>query len=257
MTYTIDLDGRRALITGAGQGVGEGIATALAQAGATVLVNDLVADRAEAVADRIRDAGGVAQAIPFDVTDGEMVMARLKLAHADILVNNAGNAGADGWTGMTPFVNSSPGEWRPFLEVNLFGVMHCVHAALPGMIERGWGRIVTIISDAGRLGGANTAAYAAAKGGAAALTRSVAQEVGRYGITANNVSLGTMRTPLTEARWAQVEDPSKDPMMQPYLVRRPGLPSDVAGLVTFLASDGAEWITGQTYPVNGGYSFAL
>lgn len=258
MSYAIDLGGRRALVTGAGQGVGEAIAATLARAGAEVLVNDLVGERAESVVELIRAEGGTARAVPFDVTDGDMVAARFgKAGGVDILVNNAGNAGGDSWPGMVPFAMSRPSDWRPFLEVNLFGVMHCVHAALPSMIEKRWGRIITIISDAGRIGGANTAAYAAAKAGAAALTRSVAQEVGRHGITANNVSLGTMRTPLTEPRWVQVEDPAKDPQLQAYLVRRPGLPSDVAGLVTFLAGDGAEWITGQTYPVNGGYSFAL
>jgi len=250
-----------ALVTGGAQGIGAAIVERLAAEGANVAVVDINAEKAAETAGRAAQAGVTAKSYPVDVASTEavskLVEQVLKDGGVDILVNNAGNAGGDSWPGMVPFAMSRPSDWRPFLEVNLFGVMHCVHAALPSMIERRWGRIITIISDAGRVGGANTAAYAAAKAGAAALTRSVAQEVGRHGITANNISLGTMRTPLTEARWAQVEEPAKDPQLQAYLVRRPGLPSDVSGLVTFLAGDGAEWITGQTYTVNGGYSFAL
>jgi 3-oxoacyl-[acyl-carrier protein] reductase len=125
------------------------------------------------------------------------------------------------------------------------------------MIERRWGRVITIISDAGRVGEPSMGAYAAAKGGAAALTRSVAREVGRYGITANNISLGTMRTPLSEERWATASESDKAALLKPYIVRRPGSPDDVAGLALYLASPAGEWITAQTYPVNGGYSVAL
>ncbi|MDO8363397.1 MAG: SDR family oxidoreductase [Actinomycetota bacterium] len=258
MTVSFDLTGRTALITGAGQGVGAGIAATLAAAGAKVYVNDLVPARAAAAADELIAVGGAAEPLAFDVTDHEAVVGALqRVGGVDILVNNAGNAGGDGWPGMVPFVQTAPSEWAPFLQVNLFGVMHCVHSALPYMIERRWGRIITIMSDAGRVGEPNMAAYAAAKAGAAALTRSVAHEVGRYGITANNIALGTMRTPLSEARWATITPEESKVVLQRYLVRRPGNPDDVAGLALFLASGAGEWVTAQTYPVNGGYSVAL
>jgi NAD(P)-dependent dehydrogenase (short-subunit alcohol dehydrogenase family) len=255
-SVTLDLTGRRALVTGAGQGVGAAIATLLADAGATVAVNDLVAERAEMQAAALRERGAHAVAAPFDVTDFAQVTAAVEgLGGIDILVNNAGNAGGDTWPGMVPFAQTSPADWQPFLAVNLFGVMHCVRAVLPSMIATGWGRVVTIISDAARVGESNMAAYATAKGGAAALTRSVAKEVARHGVTANNISLGTMRTPLTEASWAAASAEEIAARLRAYPIRRPGQPDDVAGLVGYLV--GASWITGQTIPLNGGYSVAL
>ncbi|MFS8584221.1 MAG: SDR family NAD(P)-dependent oxidoreductase [Acidimicrobiia bacterium] len=259
MGIDFELEGKRALVTGAGQGVGEGIARMLAAAGAEVVVNDYVPERAEAAAGRIREAGGAATALPFDVTDHGQVHERIGGAGPiDILVNNAGNAGVAGFGETAPFVDTTPDQWEPYLAVNLYGVMNCVHAALPGMVERGWGRVVTIVSDAGRTGGAGTAAYAAAKAGAAAFCRAVAQEVGRHGVTVNNVSLGTMRTPVTEDLW---RDPDKEDLrkviLSGYVVRRPGEPADAAWIVTALASPRAGWVTGQTIPVNGGFSFAL
>src|SRR5690606_31802829 len=125
-------------------------------------------------------------------------------------------------------------------------------ATLPGMIAGGWGRIVTIVSDAARVGEPMMAVYAAAKAGAAGLTRSIANEVGRHGVTANNISLGTMRTPLTEASWAGLDERSAAARLKGYAVRRPGLPDDVAALVGYLVSPAASWITGQTIPLNGG-----
>ena len=258
MSVSIDLSGRRALITGSGQGVGAAIAATLAEAGAEVFVNDLVPERAEAGAEALRSLGFTAQAAAFDVTNLEAVTESITaIGPLDILVNNAGNAGGDGWTAMSPFHTTSPSDWNKFINVNLYGVMNCVHAALPGMIQGKWGRVVTIISDAGRVGEPSMASYAAAKGGAAAFTRAVAHEVGRYNITANNISLGTMRTPLSEERWANISEADAKVVLQRYLVRRPGLPADVAALALYLVSDGGEWVTAQTYPLNGGYSVAL
>jgi 2-hydroxycyclohexanecarboxyl-CoA dehydrogenase len=255
---SFDLSGRRALITGAGQGVGAGIAALLAGNGAEVLVNDLVAERAEAQARELIDAGGRAVSCPFDVTDHDGVAAAVAATGpVDILVNNAGNAGGDGWPGMVPFAETTPADWERFLPVNLYGVMHCVHAVLPGMIERRWGRLVTIISDASRVGEPMMAAYSAAKAGAAGLMRSVAKEVGRYGVTANNISLGTMRTPLTEASWIDADERQVAARLRGYAIRRPGLPDDVAALTLYLTSPAAGYITGQTIPLNGGYSLAL
>jgi NAD(P)-dependent dehydrogenase (short-subunit alcohol dehydrogenase family) len=141
--------------------------------------------------------------------------------------------------------------------VNLYGVLHCARAVVPGMVEAGWGRVITIISDSGRTGDKLMAAYSAAKAGAAGFTRALALEVGRHGITANCIALGTMRTPLTEDFWSRPDEPAAKALLQQYVVRRPGAPEDVTPLVVLLASPAASWITGQTYPVNGGYSFAL
>jgi NAD(P)-dependent dehydrogenase (short-subunit alcohol dehydrogenase family) len=253
-----ELEGRRALVTGAGQGVGRAIALSLGADGHEVVVNDLVAERAEAVATEVRAAGGSARSAAFDVTDHAAVVAAVDEAGGvDVLVNNAGNAGVQGWGERGWFHESEPADWEPFLRVNLYGAMHCARAVLPHMVDSGWGRIVTVISDAGRTGDAQGAAYSAAKAGAAGLTRALALEVGRHGITANNVSLGTMRTEATEAVWAEPDSPMAKSILQRYVVRRPGLPEEAAALVAFLAGDQAAWITGQTYPVNGGYSFSL
>lgn len=259
MTYTIDLRGKRAAITGGGQGVGLAIGHALGSAGAAIVVNDIRAEAAEAAVAELQAAGIAAEPLVFDVTDWEQVAAAFAGQHVDILVNNAGNAGPQGFTSLVNFVDSDPADWQRFFAVNLFGVMHCTKAALPSMIEGGWGRIVTIVSDAARNGEAKLAPYGAAKAGAAGFCRSIAREVGRHAITVNCVSLGNIAhppewfpTPVTDE-----EIEREKAFLRPYTIRRRGQPTDVAGMVTYLASDGAEWITGQTYAVNGGYTFSL
>jgi 3-oxoacyl-[acyl-carrier protein] reductase len=223
-----------------------------------VVVNDVDRGRAAEVVAEIQATGGSAEAAVFDVTDFVAVTAGVAaLPGVDVLVSNAGNAGAEGFGNLGPFSASDPSSWEPFLRVNLYGALHCARAVLPGMVEAGWGRLITIVSDAGRVGGAQMAAYSAAKAGAAGLTRALALENGRHGITANNISLGTMRTPLTEAIWSNPDNDTARALMQDYVVRRPGVPDDAAAMAVFLASEHASWITGQTYPVNGGYSFAL
>src|SRR4051794_36257896 len=202
MRTDIGLAGRRALVTGAGQGVGAVIARTLASAGAEVLVNDYFADRAEAVAEAIVAEGRSATALAFDVTDHAGARAALSAAgRVDVLVNNAGNAGIEGFGELTPFVATTPDDWAKYLAVNLHGVMNCVHAALPAMIEARWGRIITIVSDAARTGEAQMAAYCAAKAGAAGFGRAIAREVGRHGITGNKNPVGTKRTPGGGAFW--------------------------------------------------------
>lgn len=254
-----ELEGKRVLVTGAGQGVGEGIARSLASLGAEVLVNDYFAERAETVSAAIVEDGGAARPLPFDVTDhAHVAEAVASVDGVDILVNNAGNAGTEGFGALDPFVATSPDDWDKYFSVNLFGVLNCTHAALPHMIEAGWGRVVTMISDAGRVGEPYMATYAAAKAGAAGFGRAIAKEVARHGVTVNNISLGTMLTPLTAPVY---DDPAfaeqKKAILSSYLVRRPGEPADAAWLVAMLVSPRASWITGQTIPLNGGNSLAL
>lgn len=270
MSLTIDLGERTALVTGAGQGVGRMICMYMAAAGARILVNDVAPERAEAVVKKIRSSGGKAEALPFDVSDFPAVSAAIGAEpNLDILVNNAGMAGpaiadpeSQDPAGRGPsisvgeFMHTAPADWNRYFAVNLFGVMNCAHAALPKMCAAGEGRIITIVSDAGRVGEPNMAPYAAAKAGAAGFTRALAREVGRSGITVNNVALATVDTIGLEelARTSPQMADRLQRQLKRYIIPRFGQPSDVAGLVTFLASPLASWISGQTYPVNGGYS---
>jgi len=265
MSDILDLAGRVALVTGAGQGVGRQIALHLAQHNAGgVVVNDYALDRAKAVAEEITSKGGKAIAIQADVTNfaavKEMVARGEKEfgAAIGVLVNNAGNAGATPSPELRkPFWETGPEVWNSFIGVNLYGVMNCTAAVIPGMIaKQAPGRLVTIISDAGRWGDAGLEPYAAAKAGAAGFMRSCARGLGRYQITANCVAIALTATPAVEATLKG--DPARlKKQMEKYIIRRPGRPDDVANMVLFLASDASSWITGQVYPVNGGFTFAL
>jgi NAD(P)-dependent dehydrogenase (short-subunit alcohol dehydrogenase family) len=258
MTFSIDLSGSRALVTGGGQGVGRAISLTLASAGASLVVNDYVAERAEAVADEIRAAGGDAVAAPFDVTDFDAVIDGVGTTGGtiDVLINNAGNAGVAGFD-FAPFHESAPADWERYFGVNLYGVMHCTRAVLPAMIDKAYGRIVTIISDAGRWGEPRMAAYSAAKAGAAGFTRSLARDVGRYGVTVNNIALASIDPAGARSEGADMTEEQADALgkqLRNYIIRRRGRPDDVAAMAVFLASPLTSWITGQTYPVNGGYT---
>jgi len=234
-----DLSGRQALVTGGGQGVGEGIVRALAAHGAAVAVNDLHADRAAAVADTVPGATVAA----FDVTDGEAVAAGVAaVGPIDILVNNAG---VPEGMGVGPFADMDPGEWAKYVDLNLYGVLHCCHAVLGGMRERGWGRIVTISSGAGVTGiNLGVSLYGASKGGAIAFMRHLAIENARAGVTANCLALGLM-------------DNKQNREVTEHLARsvpvgRLGQPDDVGAAVVYLASEEAAWLTAQTINLDGG-----
>jgi 3-oxoacyl-[acyl-carrier protein] reductase len=260
VSFSIDLSGHHALITGAGQGIGLAIAHALGQAGARIAVNDVRPAQAEAAVAELAAAGIDAHPVPFDVTDFDAVSAAMAgHADVDVLVNNAGNAGVEGFDHLKDFAESDPSEWERYVAVNLFGVMNCTRAALPPMIASRWGRVITIVSDASRVGNAKLAPYAAAKAGAAGFSRSVAREVGRHAITVNCISLGNVVTPSTAGPPIETEEQEarEREFLKPYVIRRRGAPDDAAGFVAFLCSPHADWVTGQTYPVNGGYSFAL
>ncbi len=255
----LDLGGRVALVTGAGM-VGREIAVTLARHGAgTVVVADLSRSQAEDAADAVRDAGAAALAVVADLTDrasvAEMARATEGLGQSvQILVNNAGMppGSFEDASWIKSFADSTPEDWEPLIRLNLYGVLYVTHAFIAPMQATGWGRVVTLISDAGRTGDPHMAAYAASKAGAAGFMRTLATEVGRHGVTANCVALGTL--------WRSPEPPPPEllqKMSRRYPMGGPGYPRDVAAIVQFLASDAARWITGQVYPLNGGYSYAL
>jgi 3-oxoacyl-[acyl-carrier protein] reductase len=240
-----ELGGRVALVTGAGQGVGQGIVRVLARQGAAVAVNDLEADRAEATVALVEEDGRKAVAVAFDVTDIDAVRAGVldveaALGPVDILVNNAGIPPS-----MTTvqFREMEPDDWRPYIDVNVYGVMNCVKATIDGMCERGWGRVITISSGAGTSGlGIGVSAYAAGKGGALSFMRHLAIETAKFGVTANTLALGLMGrgdgTPMPE-------------LARRVPLGRLGTGEDVGPAVVWLAAEG-EWVTGQTIGVNGG-----
>ena len=236
--------GRVALVTGAGQGVGAGIAATLGAGGARVAVNDLHADRAATVAASIRADGCTAHPCVADVTDleafeGMVADVEATLGPVDILVNNAGIP-ADGFV-PRPFRAMPVADWDRFVRLNLYGVLHGVKATVDGMCDRGWGRIVTVSSEAGRMGlPSGISLYGASKAAAIGFSRHLALELVDTGVTANCVALGLMATGPDDDR------------RPPWPTTRLGDPSDVAAAVCFLASDEAEWITGQVLGVNGG-----
>lgn len=244
-----ETDGRVALVTGAGQGMGVGIARALAEQGAAVGVNDVEPGRAAVVADELTAAGLVAVAVPFDVTDADAVTdgvaaAEHALGPVDILVNNAGVP-----AGMTPMrFREMPHEaWARYVDLNLYGSLHCIRAVVDGMCERGWGRIVQISSGAGRTGIAfGVSLYGASKSGIEGFVRHLAVEVARNGVTANCLALGLM------ANTAGTDERLLGAMTAGIPVGRLGTPEDVGAAVVYLASSEASWLTGQTIDLNGG-----
>jgi 2-hydroxycyclohexanecarboxyl-CoA dehydrogenase len=253
----LDLKGGNALITGAGQGVGRQIALHFAAHNAGVVyVNDDSTDRANAVVEEIRAAGARAEAVPCDVSDFAAMHAAIEPLDVQMLVNNAGNAGADpSKVGRGEFWEQSPEQWTPWLGVNLLGVMNASRLVLPKMINAKRGSIVTIISDAGRVGEPRLEVYSAAKAGAAGFSRALAKSVGRYGVRVNCVAISATRTPATERTMDNPEFAKR--ALSRYVIRRFGEPTDVANMVLFVSSDAASWVTGQTYPVNGGYDFGM
>lgn len=240
-----ELNGKVAIVTGAGRHVGLAIAEALARQGAAVALNDVVEERAKEAATGLARDGLKVVAAPADVTDaasmGELVArTEAELGPVDILVSNAGNAGANQAT-PTQFLEMQPGQWRKYVDVNFYGVLNGIHAVLPGMCERRSGRIITIASDAGRTGlGMGMSIYSGGKAGAIGFQRSLAIEVGPHQVTVNTVSLG-----MVPGDW----DPGP-PKGVP--LGRHGVPEDIAPAVVFLASEEARWITGQVLSVNGG-----
>jgi len=260
MRNILSLEGRIALITGAGQGVGRQTALHFAANGcATLLINDFHAARAGLVAEEVQALGARAIVVASDITDYQNLSTRLIGAVAEagglhILVNNAGNAGPTSEIGeLPPFWETEPAEWNRWLATNLYGVMNASRIAVPLIIKTGaGGSIVNVISDAGRVGEANLVVYSAAKAGAAGFSRALAKGVAAHGIRVNSVSLASINTPGLQNMLS--DEALVKRMLKQYIVRRIGEPTDAANMILFLASEAASWISGQTYPVNGGYS---
>jgi NAD(P)-dependent dehydrogenase (short-subunit alcohol dehydrogenase family) len=236
------LDRRRAFVSGGAHGIGAAIVRTFAAAGADVIIADL--DLASA-ADLAGQVG--ASAAQLDVTDAGMVQ-RVMSQHGpfDIVVNNAG---ADQ---HAFFTDTTPDDWARLIAVNLVSVLACTHAALPAMQAAGFGRIINIASEAARLGSKGGAVYSAAKGGVIAFTKSIARENARFGITANAIAPGPIRTPMLEQAVTKGGDRILRAMTDTTLLRRLGEPEEVAAAVLFLASDHASYITGETIGVSGG-----
>jgi len=234
---------RKALVTGGARGIGAAVADRLVAEGAEVTIADLDASEAG------RHAAAIgARAVTLDVADPDAVARVLaEVGPLDVLVNNAGVDDLAYFTEMTP------ARWRRLLAINLEGVLACTHAALPAMQRAGYGRIVNVASEAGRLGAKANAVYAAAKGGVIAFTRSIARESARYGVTVNAVAPGPIETPLLDAiRRRERGDRIVAAMTAATELRRLGRPEEVAAAVAFLASEEAGYITGETLGVSGG-----
>jgi 2-hydroxycyclohexanecarboxyl-CoA dehydrogenase len=244
MLRAMRLEGRRALVTGGAQGIGAAIARRLAAEGADVVIGDVNEEGASAVAGEIG-----AQSAALDVTELDQAQA-VVAEHGPfpILVNNAGTDDFAFFTDMTPE------RWRRLLAINLEGVFACTHAALPAMQEAGYGRIVNIASEAGRVGSKGSAVYSAAKGGVIAFSKVIARENARYGITANAIAPGPIDTPLLRAAegLGEVGQRILDTMKAGTQMKRLGTPDEVAAAVAFFASDDASYVTGETLGVSGG-----
>jgi NAD(P)-dependent dehydrogenase (short-subunit alcohol dehydrogenase family) len=236
------LDGRRAFVSGGAQGIGAAIVRSFADAGAHVIIGDLDLAKASDLAGQV---GGTAARL--DVGDTSLVQATMaQHGPFDIVVNNAGV------DQHAFFTDTTPEDWARLLAVNLVSVFACTHAALPAMQAAGFGRIINITSEAARLGSKGGAVYSAAKGGVIAFTKSIARENARFGITANSIAPGPIRTPMLELAVAEGGDKILRGMTDATLLRRLGEPQEVAAAVLFLASDQAAYITGETIGVSGG-----
>ena len=246
-------DNKTVIVTGGGGGIGGATCRRFAREGARVAVLDLNLEAADKVVAAIRAEGGQAAAIRCDITDRASVDAAIaateaQLGPVDVLVNNAG------WDVFTPFTKTAPPQWDKLIAINLTGALHMHHAVLPGMAARKSGRIVNIASDAARVGSSGEAVYAACKGGLVALSKSLAREHARHGITVNVVCPGPTDTALLAGVAEGAANPDKliEAFTRAIPMGRLGQPHDLAGAIAFFASNDASFITGQVVSVSGG-----
>jgi 2-hydroxycyclohexanecarboxyl-CoA dehydrogenase len=243
---------RVAFVSGAARGIGRGIAEKLAADGRAVAIGDLLGEEARETALAIEKNGGSAIAVTLDVTSTDSVAAAVaetteRLGAIDVLVNNAG------WDELHPFLETNEPFWDRVIDVNFKGVLRLTKAVLPGMVEREWGRIVSISSDAGRVGSSGESVYAGAKGAIIAFMKTIAREVARNGVTANAVCPGPTDTAmLQQVMSGEGGDKVRDAMTRAVPMKRLGTPEDIAAAVAFLASEDAGYITGQALSVSGG-----
>jgi len=243
------IDGKTVLVTGGGSGIGASICRRLGEEGARVALFDKNLAGAEGVVSEIEGAGGEAAAYKVDITDQMAVQAGVADVERDFgplfgLVNNAG------WDRAISFLDSGPDHWDKVIDINLRGPINVTHAVLSRMVERAEGRIVTIASDAGRVGSSGESVYSACKGGVIALMKTIAREVAKTGVTLNTVCPGPTETPLLYS----FDETGKlqEALTWAIPMKRLGTPEDYPGLVAFLLSDDAAYMTGQTISVSGG-----
>lgn len=242
----LGISGKTALVTGAGGGIGRAIALALGAEGARVLVADIDTDSAAQVAAEIGAGGHAAEGIALDVTDRSAIDRLAGDTAIDILVNNAGTVR------RVPTMEVTPEQWMQVENVNLFGALHCCQAAMPGMADRGWGRVVNILSLATKMiGKTDTASYAASKAALGGLTRVLAKEFGPKGVTVNAVLPGSIAQTAFNDKMGYPNTTEPMPGMAVPLDRR-GTPADVAPVVAFLCGEPARYVTGEFVDVNGG-----
>jgi 2-hydroxycyclohexanecarboxyl-CoA dehydrogenase len=260
----LGLEGKNVIVTGGGSNIGRAIVHAFAAEGANVTIAELVPAQGEKVAAEVvvMNTGSRAKVIACDVTDTGQVASMVgqsiaEFGSVDVLVNNVG------WTIDRLFLQKPREEWEREVQVNLWGAINCIHAVLPHMIDRQAGAIVSISSDAGRMGEYREAVYSACKAGIIALSKAIARETGRYGLRVNVVCPGLVvpsaeESISPESMWNQMRDVFTEEVLERvrrnYILRRLGKASEVANAVVFLASDAASFITGQTLSVSGGYT---
>ena len=248
----LGLQGKVAIVTGGGQGIGRALSLRLAAEGCKVAIFDLKPEAGEETAG-IAGEGAVIKTYALDVSDQVAVNAAVEAVEADLgpiwaLVNNAG------WDKPSPFLATDKALWDKIIAINLYGPLFTHHAVAPRMVARGGGRIINIASDAARVGTSNEAVYSACKGGLISFTKSVARELASKGVLLNVVCPGPTNTPMMASVLGEGEQAVKwkDAMVRGIPLKRMGEPEDYAGIVAFLASDDAGFITGQTFSVAGG-----
>ena len=241
------LAGKTVLVTGGGGAIGSAICRRFAEEGASLLVCDKNRDTAARVAKEVNGTPLV-----FDISKYAEAKTAIGDAQVDVLVNNAG------WDRFQNFLDTKPEEWETLLDINLRGPLNMHHIVVPGMMQRGRGRVINISSDAARVGSSGESVYSACKGGIISFSKTLARELARKGVTVNVVCPGPTDTPILRGFLGEGDAGQKvyDALVRAIPMKRVGQPDDIPGIVAFLASDEAGFITGQVISVSGGLTMA-